>query len=81
MDETTRVIIFDNKLYGLSEAQFEQLQETRHTAKNLLLDIPLGANLLIEEHIYSAMSEYKLLGNVDINVDKDLLSYEIKYLE
>lgn len=36
MGETTRVIIFDNKLYGLSEAQFEQLQETRHTAKDTI---------------------------------------------
>jgi len=69
-----RIIIYSNKVYALSQSQFEELSDTFQTAESLPEDIPLSAPVHVQSHVHSATSQYEFLGNIDRDVDAELSS-------
>lgn len=63
-----RVIIYDNIVYVLSEQQYERLIEVQEEAKNL----PFAGELHIEEHLNFNISQYKCIGEIDIDFDQKI---------
>lgn len=69
-----KIIIYNNKVYGLTEDQFEELSNVFQAAESLPQDIPLGAPVHVQAHIHSATNQYIFLGNIDRDVDAELSS-------
>ncbi|WP_294203055.1 hypothetical protein [uncultured Chryseobacterium sp.] len=65
-----RIIIFDNKIYELTEKQFEKLIEVNRESK----DLPFGG-LHLEEHLNFSIKEYKFVAEIDANFDEELGEY------
>jgi hypothetical protein len=64
-----RIIIYENTVYELSEEQYERLLEIKNEAKNL----PFAGDLHLEEHLNFSVDQYKLIGEIDLDLD-ELLS-------
>jgi hypothetical protein len=63
-EESTRIIIYNNTVYELSEEQYERLLEIKDEANNL----PFARDLHVEEHLN--FNQYRLLGEIDQDFDK-----------
>jgi hypothetical protein len=72
MSDKRRIILYNKKLYALSENQFEALSDVFITAESLPADIPLAAPVHVQAHVHSATSQYEFLGNIDSDVDTKL---------
>lgn len=74
MKEKQRIIIYNKKVYALSEDQFDELSDVFQAAERLPADIPLAAPVHVQGHVHSATRQYEFLGNIDRDVDADLSS-------
>lgn len=64
--ESTRIIIYNNTVYELSEEQYERLLEIKDEANNL----PFTGDLHVEEHLNFNVDQYMLLGEIDLDFDE-----------
>ncbi len=72
MSEKKRIILYNKKVYALSEKQFEELSNEFQIAESLPTDIPLAAPVHVQAYVHSATSQYEFLENIDRDIDAEL---------